>query len=55
MEEFNIDIVHHPGRWRDNVDGLTRAYEGMGDVSKDDNFPNVTIMTINAKEVPKKY
>jgi hypothetical protein len=30
MEEF--DIVHCLGRRHGNVDGLTRAYEGMGDV-----------------------
>jgi hypothetical protein len=55
MEEFNIDIVHHAGRWCSKVDGFTRAYEGMGDVSKDDDFPNATIMTMNVKEVPKEY
>jgi hypothetical protein len=27
----------------------------LGDVSKDDDFLNVTIMTINAKEPPKEY
>ncbi len=27
----------------------------MGDVSEDDDFPNVTIMTINAEEAPKEY
>jgi len=27
----------------------------VGDVSEDDDFPNVTIMTINAKEAPKEY
>jgi hypothetical protein len=32
MEEFDIDIVHRPERWHGNVDGLTRAYEGVGDV-----------------------
>jgi hypothetical protein len=32
-----------------------RAYEGMGDVSEDDDFPNVVLMTINAKGAPKKY
>jgi len=53
MEEFDIDIVHCPGRWHGNVDGLTRAYEGMGDVLKDDDFPNATIMTINAEETFK--
>jgi hypothetical protein len=27
----------------------------MGDVSEDDDFPNATIMTINAKETLKEY
>jgi hypothetical protein len=55
MEEFNIDIVHCPGRWHDNVDGLTRAYERVGDVSKDDDFLDAAIMSINAKEAPEEY
>jgi len=49
MEEFDIDIVHRLGRRHGNVDGLTRAYEGVGDVSKDDDFPDATIMAINAE------
>jgi len=32
MEEFDLDILHHLGRQHGNVDGLTRAYEGMCDV-----------------------
>ncbi len=55
MEEFDIDIVHHPGRQHGNVDGLTKAYEGVRDVSKDDDLPDATIMTINANEVLEKY
>jgi hypothetical protein len=55
MEEFDINIVHRPGRRHDNVDGLTRAYEGVGYVSEDDNFPDATIMAINAKETPEEY
>jgi len=55
MEEFDIDIVHHPGRRHGNVDGLTRAYEGMGDVSEDGDFPDVAILAINVKEAPKEY
>jgi hypothetical protein len=55
MEEFDIDIVHRPRKRHGNVDGLTRAYEGGGDVSEDDDFPDVTIMTINAKEMLKEY
>ncbi len=55
MEEFDIDIVHRPWRRNGNVDGLTRAYEGMGDVSEDDDFPNVVLMTINAKGTLKEY
>jgi len=55
MEEFDIDIVHCPRRWHGNVDGLTKAYEGVGDVSEDDDFPNATIMTINAEGAPEEY
>ncbi len=55
MEEFDIDIVHRPGRQHGNVDGLTRAYKGVSDVSEDDDFPDVTIMTINADELPEQY
>jgi len=55
MEEFDIDIVHRPGRRHGNVDGLIRAYEGVGDVSEDDNFSDVTIMSINAEEAPDEY
>jgi len=55
MEEFDIDIVHRPERRHDNVDGLTRAYEGVGDVLEDDDFSNVVIMSINAEEAPEKY
>jgi hypothetical protein len=55
MEEFDIDIVHRPGRRHGNVDGLTRAYEGVGDVSEDDDFPDAAIMSINAEEAPKEY
>jgi hypothetical protein len=55
MEEFDIDIVHRPGRRHGNVNGLTRAYEGVGDVLEDDDFPNAAIMSINAEEAPKKY
>jgi hypothetical protein len=55
MEEFDIDIVHRPGRQHGNVDGFTKAYKGMGDVSKDDDFPNVAIMAMNVEEAPEKY
>ncbi len=55
IEEFDIDIIYHLGRWHDNVDGLTRAYEGVADVSEDDDFPDVAIMTINVEEAPEKY
>jgi len=55
MEEFDIDIVHRPGRQHGNVDGLTRAYEGVGDVSEDDDFPDAAIMSINAEEAPEEY
>jgi hypothetical protein len=55
MEEFDFDIVHHPRRQHGYVDSLTRAYEGVGDVLKDDDFPDATIMTINVKETLKKY
>jgi len=40
MEEFDIDIVYRPGRWHGNVDGPTIAYEGVGDVLEDDDFPD---------------
>jgi len=49
MEEFDIDIVHCLGRQHGIVDGFTMAYEGVGDVSEDDDFLN-TVMTINAKK-----
>jgi hypothetical protein len=52
MEEFYIDIVHCPERRHGNGDGLIRAYKGVGDVSKNDDFLEVIIMTINAKETP---
>ncbi len=55
MEEFDIDIVHRPGRRHGNVDGLTRTYEGVGDVSEDDDLPDAAIMSINAKEAPEEY
>ncbi len=55
MEEFDIDIVHRLGRRHGNVDVLIRAYEGMGDVLEDDDFLDAAIMSINAKEAPKKY
>jgi hypothetical protein len=55
MEEFDIDIIHHSKRRHGNVNGLTKACEGVGDVSKDDDFPDITIMTINAKEALEEY
>jgi hypothetical protein len=55
MEEFDVDIVHRPGRRHGNVDGLIRAYKEVGDVLEDDDFPDATIMSINAKEAPKEY
>ncbi len=55
MEEFDIDIVHRPGRWHGNVNGLTKAYEGVGDVSEDDDFLDVVIMSINVEEAPEEY
>jgi hypothetical protein len=55
MEEFDIDIVHRPGRRHGNVDGLTRAYKGVGDVLWDDNFLDATIMAINAEEALEEY
>jgi hypothetical protein len=55
MEEFDIDIVHRLGRQHDSVDGLIRAYKGVGDVSKDDDFLDVAIMSINAEEAPEEY
>jgi hypothetical protein len=55
MEEFDIDIVHCPKRRHANVDGLTRAYEWMGDVLEDDDFLNATLMTVNAKGMFKYH
>ncbi len=55
MEEFDIDIVHRPRRRHGNVNGLTRAYEGVGDVSEDDDFPDATIMIINIDEMLEEY
>ncbi len=55
MEEFDIDIVHRLGRRHDDVDGLTRAYEGVSDVSEDDDFPDVAIMAINAGKTLEEY
>jgi hypothetical protein len=54
-QEFDIDIVHRPGRRHGNVDGLTRAYEGVGDVSEDDDFLDAVIMSITAEEAPEEY
>jgi hypothetical protein len=54
MEEFDINIIHRPGGQHGNVDGLTRAYEGLGDVLEDDDFLDATIMTINVDEEPKE-
>jgi hypothetical protein len=55
MEELDIDIVHRLERQHGNVDGLTRAYEGGGDVSEDEDFLNAAIMAINAEEALDKY
>jgi len=55
MEEFDIDIVHCPKRQHDNVDGLMKAYEGVGDASEDDDFPDATLMTINVEGVLEEY
>ncbi len=55
MEEFDIDIVHLLGRQHGNVDGLIKAYEGMANVSEDDDFLDATLMTINAERTPKEY
>jgi hypothetical protein len=55
MEEFDIDIVHRPKKRHGDVDGLIKAYERVGDVSKEDDFLDATIMTINAKEIPNEY
>jgi len=48
MEEFDIDIVHLPGKRHGNVDGLTKSYQGMANVLEDDDFLDATLMTINA-------
>jgi hypothetical protein len=54
MKECDIDIVHRLKRQHGNIDSLTRAYKGVGDVSKDDDFLDVTIMTMNVKEMPEE-
>jgi hypothetical protein len=38
-----------------NVDGLTRAYEGVNDLLEDDDFLDVRIMTTNAEKAFKEY
>jgi hypothetical protein len=55
MEEFDINIAHYSRRWHGNVDDLTRAYEGMGDVLEDDDFLDAIIMTINVVETLEEY
>jgi hypothetical protein len=55
MEEFDNDIVHRPGKWHGNVDRLTRAYKGVGDVLEDDDFLDATIVSINVEEAPEEY
>jgi len=55
MEEFDIDIIHLLGRQHGNVDGFTKANEGMANVSEDDDFLDATLMTINAERTPKEY
>jgi hypothetical protein len=55
MEEFDIDIVHRPRRHHGNVDGLTRAYKGMGDVSEVDDFLDAATMSINAEKTLEEY
>jgi hypothetical protein len=55
MEEFDFDIVYCLGRQHDYVNGITRAYEGAGDALEDDDFPDATVMIINAKKTLKEY
>jgi hypothetical protein len=55
MEEFNINVFHRQGKRHDNVDGLIRAYKGVGDVLEDDDFPDAAIMTINVGKAPEEY
>jgi hypothetical protein len=55
MEEFDIEIVHCPKRRHGNVYGFMKAHKIVGYVSKGDDFPDVTIMTINVEEAPEEY
>jgi len=55
MEEFDFGIIHFLERQHGYVDDLTKAYEGVGDVLKDDDFLDATIMTIHVKEMLKEY
>jgi len=55
MEEFDINIIHLPRKRHGNVDGLTKTYERMANVSEDDDFLDATLMTINAERTPKEY
>jgi hypothetical protein len=55
MEEFDINIIHHLGKWHGNVDGFIKAYERVGDVLENDDFLDAAIMTINAKEALEEY
>ncbi len=48
---YTLNDFHPHG----NVDSLTKAYERVGDLLKDDDFLDVTIMTINVKEALKEY
>jgi hypothetical protein len=32
MEEFDIEIFHHPKKQHGNVDGLTNAYKRVGEI-----------------------
>jgi hypothetical protein len=55
IEEFDINNIHHPRRWHGNIDGFIKAYGGEGDVPEDDDFLNVTIMTINVEGTLVEY
>jgi hypothetical protein len=50
MEELDINIIHCLGKQHGNVNGLTRAYEGVGDVSKGDDLSDATIKPLMQKE-----
>jgi heme-degrading monooxygenase HmoA len=46
MEEFDLNIIYRLRRRHGTIDDFIKAYERMGDVSEDDGFLDVAIITI---------